>query len=247
MTGPSEFVRRYGSLTLLLLLVGGGAAVLVTSCGSGGGSPNGDLCDQCGDSPDGPCQPSVSTADLSNDQIQRLCADQTTACPPTDLALACLRKLGSAQRRCFPADDRFSDFECDGARANRPTATLTPTVTATPAETPTTTSTSSSSASPGASASATATTGASVTPAATVTPGATTATPAPTATPSAALCGNGVLDEGEECDGSIIDNTSCLEDVCTCEDFCNDVGGTLSCNPNCTVNFSACTAGGCSF
>lgn len=49
------------------------------------------------------------------------------------------------------------------------------------------------------------------------------------------------------CDGNVIDNTFCAEDVCTCDDFCDGPGGTLSCNADCTVNFSHCTTGGCSF
>jgi hypothetical protein len=93
-------------------------------------------------------------------------------------------------------------------------------------------------------ASATVIGSASATPATTASGGP---TPTATATPNSALCGNGVLDEGEECDKNAIDNSGCFEDVCTCEDFCDDAGGTLSCNANCTVNFSKCTAGDCSF
>lgn len=90
------------------------------------------------------------------------------------------------------------------------------------------------------------------TPAPTATGGGSTSTPAvtPTPTPTASpndLCGNGVLDAGEECDHNAIDDTGCFEDVCTCEDFCDDAGGTLSCNADCTLNFSNCTAGGCAF
>ncbi len=87
------------------------------------------------------------------------------------------------------------------------------------------------------------------TPIRTVTPVSTltltlTPTPTPTSTP---VCGNGILEGNEECDGTVIDDSGCLEDVCTCDDFCDDAGGTLSCNPDCTVNFSNCTAGGCEF
>ena len=73
-----------------------------------------------------------------------------------------------------------------------------------------------------------------------------TLVPVPSATPTA-VCGNGIVEGDEECDGAAIDNSSCLEDICTCDDFCDDAGGTLSCNPDCTLNFSNCTAGGCSF
>jgi hypothetical protein len=78
------------------------------------------------------------------------------------------------------------------------------------------------------------------TPARTPTP----ARPTATATP---VCGNGIVEGDEECDKKAIDDTFCAEDVCTCEDFCDDAGGALSCNANCTLNFSKCTAGGCSF
>ncbi|HEY2386982.1 MAG TPA: hypothetical protein VGK30_08480 [Candidatus Binatia bacterium] len=81
----------------------------------------------------------------------------------------------------------------------------------------------------------------------TPTPSATpTLVPVPSATPTA-ICGNGIVEGDEECDGAAIDDSSCLEDVCTCDDFCDDAGGTLSCNADCTLNFSNCTAGGCEF
>jgi hypothetical protein len=51
-----------------------------------------------------------------------------------EVQLTCLRKLGSAQQRCFPLDPNFEQFRCDGERANRstPGPTATPTPTATP-------------------------------------------------------------------------------------------------------------------
>jgi hypothetical protein len=86
------------------------------------------------------------------------------------------------------------------------------------------------------------------TPTAVATSGATASAPTPSATASpTAVCGNGILEGDEECDKHAIDDSSCFEDVCTCEDFCDDAGGTLSCNSDCTLNFSHCTAGGCSF
>ncbi len=98
-------------VALLVLATLSGAAFI--SCGGGGGGSNGGLCDQCGDT-DGPC------VDLTK--------------------FTCFRKLGSAQRRCFPNDD--PSFECDGARANRSTMTPTPTPgTPTASKTPTPTST----------------------------------------------------------------------------------------------------------
>jgi hypothetical protein len=69
-------------------------------------------------------------------------------------------------------------------------------------------------------------------------------TPMPTAT---AVCGNGIVEGDEECDGNAFDDTSCLEDVCTCDDFCDDAGGRLGCNRDCTADFSHCTGGGCEF
>ncbi len=71
-----------------------------------------------------------------------------------------------------------------------------------------------------------------------------TPTPAPTAV---AICGNGIVEGDEQCDGTAFDTSQCLEDFCTCDDFCDDAGGTLGCNPDCTIDFSGCTAGGCEF
>jgi len=50
------------------------------------------------------------------------------------------------------------------------------------------------------------------------------------------LCGNGVIDQGEECDGFNL-----AGQTCTSRGFS---GGSLSCNSNCTINTSACTSGG---
>lgn len=52
----------------------------------------------------------------------------------------------------------------------------------------------------------------------------------------AGSCGNGVIDGIEECDGSALGGASCSGNGCT--------GGTVSCTPACTLDFSACT--GCS-
>ena len=48
-------------------------------------------------------------------------------------------------------------------------------------------------------------------------------------------CGNGVLDPGEECDGENLGGN-------TCGDVGNYVGGTLSCNADCTFNTDECQA-----
>jgi len=50
------------------------------------------------------------------------------------------------------------------------------------------------------------------------------------------VCGNGVLETGEQCDGSNLNGQSCTGLGYT--------GGTLSCNSSCTFNTSACTSGG---
>ena len=48
-------------------------------------------------------------------------------------------------------------------------------------------------------------------------------------------CGNGVVDSGEECDGDDLNDQ-------TCEEVGNYVGGTLSCNNDCTFDTGACEA-----
>lgn len=48
------------------------------------------------------------------------------------------------------------------------------------------------------------------------------------------LCGNGVIDSGEECDGSNLAGQSCSSRGFS--------GGSLSCNSNCTINTSQCTS-----
>ena len=50
------------------------------------------------------------------------------------------------------------------------------------------------------------------------------------------VCGNGILENGEQCDGSAFGGASCASQGFS--------GGTLSCNSNCTFNTSACTSGG---
>jgi hypothetical protein len=208
-------------LVAILLLIGGGA-FLVSSCGSGGGDSTGDLCEQCGQT-DGPCQ---STVTVTGSDAAQLCpADQTTC----DVHLDCFRKLGSAQRRCFPIDGvDFLQFRCDGERANRATAspTPTPTLSPTPTRSATPASSSSSSASPAASGSA----GLTATPLATGTP-LPSSTPAPT---PAAVCGNGVVEGNEECDGADLADEDCFA-------LCDDGEGTLMCNSaSCTFDFSLC-------
>ena len=157
--------RELRSCAVVMLLIAGVSATTVSSCGGGGGDSNGELCQQCGDS-DGPCQ---DTVDVTGNDRPSFC----DAADPCTVALLCLRKLDSAQRRCFPAqptDPPTLDilYRCDGARPNpsvAPTTTPTPTPTFTPSATPTPTST-------GPTATGL-----------TATPSGSTPTPAPTATP----------------------------------------------------------------
>jgi hypothetical protein len=50
------------------------------------------------------------------------------------------------------------------------------------------------------------------------------------------VCGNGVIESGEQCDGSNLGGASCVS--------LGFSGGTLSCNSNCAFNTSQCTSGG---
>ncbi|MBU1238151.1 VWA domain-containing protein [Myxococcota bacterium] len=50
-----------------------------------------------------------------------------------------------------------------------------------------------------------------------------------------ASCGNGLLEEGEECEAAIADER-------TCEEY-GYSGGALGCAPDCTLDFSECTEG----
>jgi hypothetical protein len=112
------------------------AAVSVTalvSCGGGGsdGGTDGTICAQCGDS-DGLC---LETEDVTGDDRPSFCGDTD----PCTVRLRCLRKLDSAQRRCFPANPATNEldlaYKCDGSRPNpsvAPTTTATPEPTSTP-------------------------------------------------------------------------------------------------------------------
>jgi hypothetical protein len=131
----------YRSLALLLLLVGAVSATAIMSCGGGGGGgADGGLCSQCGVSPDGPCQPEVFVA--PGPDADALCSEATRATGCT-VTLSCLRKVDSAQRRCFPFDAN-QQFKCDGSRAGGtavPEPTITPTGTPGPSGTVTVTAT----------------------------------------------------------------------------------------------------------
>jgi len=141
MSARGRIVREYGSLGVMLMLTSVVAVATISSCGGGGGSSNGGLCEQCGVDPDGPCQQTVfvDPAPDAPDGCNQPGADPT----PCPVNLDCFRKLGSAQRRCFPLVPGSAApqplFRCDGARANAstPVPTDTPTVTVTAQPTPT--------------------------------------------------------------------------------------------------------------
>jgi len=156
---------------------------------------------------------------VSNDRIEGAIAGNP-ACNGAFVA----RRCNPSTQACGDRDGDLIPDEVDPDTSTSPTPARTPTPVRTSGATATAVP---SSSTPGASAS---TTGG--------------ATPTPTST---SVCGNGIVEGDEECDKNAIDNSGCFEDVCTCEDFCADVGGTLSCNPNCTLNFSKCTGGDCSF
>lgn len=125
--------RELRSFGVVVLLIGVVSATAFLSCGSGGGGSdsNGDLCQQCGDS-DGPCN--IAGADVPSDDLTNGCPNNAASC---HVALSCIRKVDSGQRRCFPIDPTTGQldffFKCDGSRPIQSFApTLTPTATATP-------------------------------------------------------------------------------------------------------------------
>jgi hypothetical protein len=85
-------VREYRWLGLALLLAAAGGAA-ITSCGGSGGSSDGALCQQCGDT-DGPCQPTALIDPSSN----KPCPNPTPATGCVERTLICRRKLDSAQQ-----------------------------------------------------------------------------------------------------------------------------------------------------
>jgi hypothetical protein len=150
--------RELQFFAAVMLVIAAISATTVTSCGGGGdGGSNGELCDQCGDS-DGPCLDTVETS--GNDR-----PDFCGATDPCTVELRCLRKIDSAQRRCFPADPVTNaldtDYRCDGSRPNpsvAPTTTPSPTPTFTASGTPTPTGATPTGATPTPTATATPTT-----------------------------------------------------------------------------------------
>jgi len=74
-------------------------------------------------------------------------------------------------------------------------------------------------------------------PTGTPSPGA-SRTPTPVRTPPPAVCGNGIIEDGEDCDGANLDGF-------TCDDFCVGSGGTLGCTSDCFFTVTGCTGFGC--
>jgi cysteine-rich repeat protein len=141
MTRTWRQVEEYGSLGLLLLVVAAVVATVITSCGGGGGGSNGELCDQCGVSPDGPCQASAFVVPGATEPQPCPSVDSTNPNGCVSVPLICRRKVDSAQQRCYPEDPTTNDldfqFRCDGSRPGgtalpEPTQTVTPSPAGTP-------------------------------------------------------------------------------------------------------------------
>ena len=69
------------------------------------------------------------------------------------------------------------------------------------------------------------------------TPGG-TRTPTPVRTPPPAICGDGIVEDGEDCDGTNLDGF-------TCDDFCIGATGTLTCTSDCFFSVASCSGVGC--
>ena len=120
-----------------------------------------------------------------------------------------------------------------------PTRTPRPGETATPSATPTPTLTPLSTRTPTPLATRTATPVRTASRTATPRPTRTIApTPVPTSTP---VCGNGVVEGDEQCDGLDLDDNDC-DFLCENEP---DPEGTLRCLPNCTFDFRGCRGVNC--
>lgn len=138
MARMARGIEAYRSLGALLLVMAVLAVGIITSCGGGGGGSDGELCDQCGDSPDGPCVPSIT---ISPGEGQPQCTRPVDPSTGTCVVeLTCRRRVDSGQRRCFPLAPGGADvdyqFRCDGSR---PGGTPGPARTATPTPDPTAT------------------------------------------------------------------------------------------------------------
>jgi len=136
-------IERYGTLGLLLVAIAAASATIVASCGSGGGSSDGALCQQCGDT-DGPCQDNAFIFPRPADGVidAQPCPTPSSGLGSCiEVGLICRRKSDSSQQRCFPrsaTDPTNPDFfyRCDGSRPGgtavpEPTDTVTPSPAAT--------------------------------------------------------------------------------------------------------------------
>jgi hypothetical protein len=127
-----------GSFAAAMMLIAVVGTTVISSCGGGGGSDSdGKLCQQCGDT-DGPC---LRGEEVSGDDRPDFC--KVAGLDPCPVELHCLRKLDSAQRRCFPANpithNLDEQYRCDGSRPNPsgdPTTTPVPSPTFTASATP---------------------------------------------------------------------------------------------------------------
>jgi hypothetical protein len=191
------------------------------------------------------CLPTATdVTDLATlaDCLGQLVATETTRLvaiaesPRAAEALACV----DLQRELAILESSDAALACSRPQGTPATPRATPRPTRTPRPRRTPKSGATATAAPSAAAATPTATAAAATPTATA------LAPTPVATP-VAVCGNGIVEGDEECDGSAYDDTSCLEDVCTCDDFCDDAGGRLACRRDCTIDFSHCTAGGCEF
>jgi hypothetical protein len=142
-------------------------------------------------------------------------------------------RCNSSRQECGDRDGDLIPDEVDpdsgGTVTPSPTPTASgPTATAAPTSTPLPASATPTGPSPTPSPSASA-----------------TFTPSPTVSPTPnGTCGNGQLESDEECDfkGPIFDTDLC-EGSCSCIDFCDTPGGTLTCAGDCTISFDECAAG----
>jgi len=173
-----------------------------------------------------------------------------------------LEEVDVSYNACVPSGpeicDNAIDEDCDGV-ADVCTPTATPTVTPIP---PTATDTATATVTPTNTVTLTPTRTSTATLTATATPVPPTPTNTATATP--ALCGNGNVDPGEQCDDGNTVNGDCCDSTChfepagsPCNDHntctngetCNGFGlcqGFTSCNTTFTCNFcgSKCTLSG---
>jgi hypothetical protein len=139
MVHDERRIQDYRSLWVLLIMVAVLAAGVISSCGGGGGGgSDGEICDQCGDDPDGPCIPSFTIVPGDGQpQCTRPVDPSTGTCV---VELTCRRKVDSGQRRCYPKAPGGADvdyqFRCDGSR---PGGTPGPAATETPSPAPTST------------------------------------------------------------------------------------------------------------